>query len=329
MLKKTTTTRHFVIPFDINYLPKALVTYSSLSQFHNNFIFHAFCFDNLTYEVIKNLKYQNFIPYKPSDFENKELLKAKNQKTKMYEYYWSCKAYLVEKVMDEQNADIVTYIDCDFMFFDTPEYIFDEMEKADVLIQPNNFSAEEAKQFIPVGYYCTCFESFRNNQNGRNILKWWHKKCMDWCYAEFKDGLFADQKYLDDWRLRFSNVREITTVGANITPWNVQKYDISVKQKKIHVNRWPLVYYHFHSFKMNLINYSYQITGDRENYYRISNEVKIIIYPPYIKSLKDAIRKLKKDLSYLVYAENNPDSTIKMAKKSKKIHFSSYKKAIE
>ena len=277
MLKNSSNTRHFVVPFDINYLPKCLVMYQSLSKFHKDFVLHAFCFDDLTYDLVKRLNYQNFIPYKQSEFENKELLNAKADKKKLYEYYWACKPYLIKKVMEEQNAEIATYIDCDFMFFNSPECIFDEMKNADVLIQPNNFSAEEMKQFIPVGYYCSCFESFRNNTNGRRVLEWWHNKCMEWCYADFKNGLFADQKYLDDWRVRFKKVREITTVGANIAPWNIQKYDLAHKGKSIYVNNQPLIYYHFHSFKMNLMNYDYEVTGDRENYYRIPKVVEKII----------------------------------------------------
>lgn len=325
MKSKNNKIRHFVITFDSNYLPKAIVCYLSLSKYHRNFFFHAFCFDKVSFCVLKKLNYKNFIAYKQSDFENEELISAKKKKVKLYEYYWSCKPFLIRKVMLEQKADIVTYIDADFMFFDSPECIFDEMGDADVLIQPNNFSFEEVKQFIPVGYYCTCWESFRNTRNGRRILNWWHKKDMEWCLAEFKPGLFADQKYLDDWRIRFRNVRENSIVGANVAPWNIQKYDLSNREGKVYVNIWPVIYYHYHGFRMNIVDYEYIITGDRENYYTISKEAIEYIYKPYITELKTIIKMLKKFKGYEKYVQQNPFSQVHLLSKNAEPKFASYK----
>lgn len=319
-------TRHFVTGLDSNYLAKAVACYRSLTKYHKNFVLYAFCFDDITYKVIKKLNIDNFIPYHTSEFETKEIVKAKVGKTKMYEYYWACKPYFIRKVMDEKKANMVTYIDSDFMFFDSPEKIFKEMGEADVLIQPNNFSYDEEKQFIPVGYYCTCYETFRNNANGRKILNWWHKKDMHWCLAEFLPGLFADQKYLDDWRIRFKKVRENSLIGANVAPWNMQKYDFCIRNKKIYINNERLIYFHYHSFKMNLENLKYIITGDRDNYYRITPDAKKIVYPPYIRLLKQTIKDLKSIPEFKKYAKKYPESNIKLMNHTKKAEFSSYKK---
>ncbi len=324
-----TKLRHFVTLLDANYVAKCITMYKSLSKHHSNFNLYVFCFDDLSYQVIKGLKYKNLIAFHSSDFENKELLKCKEDKTKLYEYYWACKPYSILKVMKDTKADIVTYIDSDFMFFGSPEPLFKELGDNDVLLQPNNFSVEEMKQFIPVGYYCTCYESFRNNANGRKILKWWHKKDMEWCYAVFEPGRFADQKYPEDWRTRFKKVREVLNVGANVAPWNIQKFDTSTKGGKIYVSDYPLIYYHYHSFRMNLLNYKFTLTGDRENYYRLPKDAIEIIYPPYIKLLRGVVKMLKKNKSYAEYSKVNPNSEIKLAKEAKKTVFSSYKEAAE
>ena len=230
-------------------------------------------------------------------------------------YYWSCKAFLVKKVIKEQGAESATYIDCDFMFFDSPEKIFQEMGEADVLIQPNNFSYLRVNDFVPVGYYCSCFECFKNTKNGLRVLNWWHKKCMEWCFTRFEDGKFADQKYLDDWRTRFRGVREITEVGANVAPWNAQKYDFLLKGKQIFINgKWPLIYYHFHSLRMNLSDYKYTITGDRHNSYEISPQLEELVYKPYVKRLGGVIKKLKKIEEYKKYTEVNPEGLYQLQK---------------
>lgn len=320
--------RHIATFFDSNYLAKAIVTYESLREQKIKFTLYGFCFDDLSYEVIKALNFPNFIPIHTSQFENEELLQSKKNKDKFYEYYWSCKPYIIKWVMDNYRADLVTYIDCDFMFFKSPEVIFDEIGKNDVLIQPNNFSSDELKQFVPVGYYCSCFESFRNNKNGRFVLDWWHKKCMDWCKAVFEPGRFADQKYLDDWRVRFKKVREISNIGANLAPWSIQKYEISGDKKgNVFVNDANLIYFHYHSFKMNISDLKYLITGDRDNFYRISDTDVKLIYKPYIKHMKKVIINLKKIKSFRDYVEANPNSDVKLFDNKGIVNFSSYKEA--
>jgi hypothetical protein len=187
---------------------------------------------------------------------------------------------------------------------------------------------DEVKEFEPVGYYCSCWESFKNNTNGRRVLDWWHNSCMEWCYASFEEGRFADQKYLDKWRSMFEGVRELTNIGANIAPWNIQKYDLGMNEGIIKVNdKWPLIYYHFHSFKMNLTNYEYIITGDRENFYKIPENVVEMVYTPYIKLLKECIIEAKNNAEYLEYTKENPEGNIKLANPNTKVEFSSYKEA--
>lgn len=320
--------RVIVTFFDSNYIAKAIATYKSLAKVHDNFELYAFCYDDLSYQVVKKLNYENFIPIQPSEFENEELLRVKAGKTKMYEYYWACKPYTVSWIMNKTGAESVTYIDCDFMFFQSPEPIFEESDRTDVLIQPNNFSYDEEKQFLPVGYYCSCWETFRNNTNGRAVLEWWHKSCMEWCYARFEEGKFADQKYLDKWRLDFKGVREVVNIGANIAPWNVQKYDLSNENGKVLINNlYPVIYYHYHSFKMNLIDYSYILTGDRENFYRLQDELTEVIYRPYIELLKECTIEARKIQEYDQYAHEFPDSNIKLANNQGIATFDSYKEA--
>ncbi len=299
--------RHIVIGTDANYLPRALVFYKSLSSVHSNFVLHVFCFDEVTYNVLKKLNYENIIIYRLSEIENKELLKAKSTKKRMYEYYWTLNPAMGKRIIGEQNIDFIALADCDMMFFDSPESIFEEFYGADVIIQPNNFSFQHEKDLIPVGYYCTSFQCFRKNKNGKAILGWWYDQCVKWCSSKFEEGKFGDQKYLDDWRIRFKNVREVENPGTNVAPWNIQKFDVSKRNKKIFLNnKWPLVYYHFHSFRMSLTNYKFIITGDRKNSYKIDKNAINLIYSPYIKLMKETIKMLKKVREYKEFIKTNP-----------------------
>jgi hypothetical protein len=267
-----------------------------------------FCFDDLSYNVFKSLSLQSLRIYHPKEWETEELLRVKASKVKRYEYYWACNPYLTRKVFLEQEADFTSSCDCDLMFFQSPEIIFQELEGSDILIQPNNYSFPFVKDSPKVGYYCTSFQTFRKNENSLKVLNWWHERTMEWCASTFEEGKFGEQKYLDDWRTRFKKVREIVNVGTNVAPWNIQKYDVSSVKGHVMVNNiFPLVYYHYHSFRMNLSNYKYIITGDRDNNYPIAEDAIKFIYKPYIEILKETVVELKKIKDYRDYTESNPE----------------------
>jgi len=212
-----------------------------------------------------------------------------------------------KKVLYEQKIDAIALADCDIMFFQSPEVIFDEFEGADVIIQPNNFSYQFENDFVPYGYYCTSFQCFRNNKNGKKIINYWYDKCIEWCSHIREEGKFGDQKYLDDWRIRFKRVREVSNVGTNIAPWNIQKFDLAKKNGQVVINnKWPLIYYHYHSFRMNLSNYEYIVTGDRNLKYPIADDAMRLIYEPYIQIVRDVVIELKKIKEYYEYTLTNP-----------------------
>ncbi len=307
--------RHIVIGVDANYLHKAVVFYKSLSLHHNNFILHLFCFDEVTFSVLNEFRYKNIILYHPTEFETNEILNLKKTKDRLYEYYWALNPYIARKVILEQNCDFVTLSDCDLMFFQSPEIIFREFDEADAIIQPNNFSQIYDNDFARYGYYCSSFQCFRNNENGKKILDYWYGKCLEWCSHTGEKGKFGDQMYLDDWRRRFEHVREVTNPGTNVAPWNVQKFDFSTKDGEVLINNvWPLVYYHYHSLKMNLIDYSTMITGDRNLAYPIAEDAVRLIYDPYIKILETTVEELKKHKVYKDYVSTNPQGNYHLQK---------------
>lgn len=296
---------------DANYLPKFLVCYKSLiKHFDNKFILHLYCFDNVVFNILKRRKLKNLKIYKKEEFEITEVISQKQNK-KTHEYYWTYTPIVLEKTMQSlKENDILVYMDTDMMFFSSPQVIFDELEDKDVLIQPNNFSVKERWQFEPIGYYCTAFNIFRINDNTRKIISEWKNQCIKWCGADFTTGNFGDQKYMDYWRDQYENVRETTVVGANIAPWNIHKYDVSQRKDGVYLNNNPLIYYHFHAFKMNFDDYEYMIEGDRDNHYEIRKDAIEYIYKPYIEEYKIILEDLKNEKEFLKYILLNPKGIV-------------------
>ena len=292
---------------DANYIPKFLICFNSLQEhFENQFVMHLHCFDDASYEILSKYNLANLELYKNDEFEIPEAI-AQKEKKKSYEYYWTYTPIVLEQVMSRVEEDaIVVYMDTDMKFYSSPKPIFDELEDKDVLIQPNNFSVKERWQYEPIGYYCTSFNVFRNNDNSRRIVSEWKSQCLQWCGSSFENGLFGEQKYQDFWRDTYPNVREVTEVGANIAPWNIHRYDVSTRNGQVYVNNKPLIYYHFHAFRMNFDDLSYIIEGDRDNHYEISQEAVDNIYMPYIEDYKKVLTELKENQDFCEYVRKNP-----------------------
>jgi hypothetical protein len=135
---------------------------------------------------------------------------------------------------------------------------------------------------------------FKNDIDGRNILEWWRQRCKEWCYSRFEDGKFGDQKYLDNWLSRFKNVHIPTHIGCGVAPWNIQQYNIFVKNNVIIVSdkvtgiEQPLIFFHLHAIKKYKISNK---THWQLGWYFINGDAIELIYKPYILGLIDIERK--------------------------------------
>jgi hypothetical protein len=60
-----------------------------------------------------------------------------------------------------------------------------------------------------------------------------------------EDGKYGDQKYLENWPKRFDGVVVLKHKGANLAPWNVEDYSISLRNGQVMVDNDPVIFYHF------------------------------------------------------------------------------------
>jgi hypothetical protein len=142
----------------------------------------------------------------------------------------------------------ITYIDSDLCFFNDPELIYSEIGDDSIAITPHRF-AKRNKACEEWGLYNVAFNFFRRDEEGLACLNWWRDRCIEWCYDRLEDGKFADQKYLDDWPVRFKKVKILDSSGINLAIWNVEDASLGIIGNKILVDQKPLIFYHFHGFK--------------------------------------------------------------------------------
>ena len=278
---------NFCTLFDANYLPRALVMYRSLVATGENFKLYVVCFDDLALEVLNKLKLANLIAIPLGNFESSALLAIKTQRTAA-EYCWTCTPHVIRYVLDIYKLAQVTYLDADLCFYEKPSILLTEFKQtgASVMITDHRYTPRY-DQSATSGIYCVQFMTFNADEYGLKVLQWWQDRCLEWCYARCEDGKFGDQKYLDDWPMRFERVHVLQHLGGGVAPWNVQQYGLSRHSDRLYVNELPLVFYHFHAYK-------YYADGrhDFVSLYHLNSEAVILLYRPYGLALLKAYEEI-------------------------------------
>ncbi len=286
---------NFCTLFDSNYLSRGLAMYHSLEKVCNNFHLYIFAFDDQSASILKSLSLAKATIVTLNEFEDEKLLAIKPSRNKA-EYCWTCTPSTVLYVLQNYNVELCTYLDADIFFFSDPKVLLDEIGEKSVLITEHRYSKEHDQSKIS-GKYCVQFVSFRKNNLGLEVLKWWRERCIEWCFEEPENGKFGDQKYLDDWVTKFGSVHELKNLGGGVAPWNVSQYDFSQIENKIFCEerlsqiKFELVFYHFHSLKFSHNNAKIiaQIAGTN---YKISKSLVDLVYRTYLDSLGLAIKMI-------------------------------------
>lgn len=277
----------FCTLFDSNYLTRGMAMYHSLTATGEDFQLYIFAFDELAETLLKKMALPNVTVISLQEFESEELLNLKKTRSRA-EYCWTCTSFSILYVLEHYQAAEVTYLDADLYFFAKPSILLDEFHasQGDVLITEHRYSPQCRHHADVSGKYCVQFMTFKNNDNGLKVLKWWRDRCAECCTAIPKDGMFGDQKYLDDWTERFTGIHVLKNLGGGVAPWNVLQYAAGHGPT---VNGKQVVFYHYHGLKI-FSDDTYKLAS----YYLLPQNVIELFYLPYIKALEKAMDYVKK-----------------------------------
>lgn len=243
-------THYYCTHFDSNYLGHAKNLLHSLNKHDPDFKLFMFCFDKLSFDAVVEIKNKNVIPIFYEDLESFfPNLKVSKKNRNFVEYFFTCSPATCNYVMANfSEVDLITYLDADLFFFDSPAKIFQELEGYSIGIISHRFNFFTKRNKI-YGKFNVGWVSFKRDINGLDCLNDWMNDCIDWCYQKIEKTRFADQKYLDYWPQNYKRVKVIGNIGANVAIWNIKNYKLSLKDGKILVNDTPLIFYHFANLK--------------------------------------------------------------------------------
>lgn len=214
---------------------------------------------------------------------------CKKDRTK-YEYYASLKAaFLLYILKNNKKIEYVTYLDADLYAFNDLGNYLNTIKDYSILITPHRFKSKD-KKLTERGSFNAGFISIKNDSNGINCLEWWRAQVIVWCYNRVEDGKYADQKYLDSFPVKFSNVFIADHVGINAGPWNIKSQNVEVKNSRVYINGVPLIVYHFHGvYKISNVIFD---VGTSNYATWATLKVRKNIYMPYLVELKKMENKI-------------------------------------
>lgn len=276
--------RHYCTLFDKNYFLKGLALYRSLMRHETGFVLHVLCMDAVTHDLLVRMALANVRLIRRVDFEDADLLAVKPGRSAA-EYCWTCTSSLIAYVLRSRpEIELITYLDADLYFFASPDTVFEEFGEHSVLIIGHKFSPA-LRHLEENGRFNVGWVSFRRDADGLAALAWWRARCIEWCFARIEDGRMGDQKYLDSFATLFGGVHELAHRGANVAPWNFAGYRIAARDGRILIDDVPLIFYHFHSFRIR-IDGSFDPIGDA---YLTEAPLPEIVYSHYRQSIAEAL----------------------------------------
>jgi hypothetical protein len=168
------------------------------------------------------------------------------------EFCWTAAPVLCKRMVDISRAgDIVVYVDADLMFFGEPEILLDELgTDGTILIHEHRFSPDRVQYEPTSGRFNVGFVAFRVGDEARRCTDRWRGQVIEKCDLDPDNGFCGDQGYLNEWPALYSGARIMQNIGGGTAPWNLIAYNPSGNGSRPSVNGKPLVFFHYHAFRM-------------------------------------------------------------------------------
>jgi len=204
------------------YLPKVAVLYESLK---GNTEFDFYCLITDKQNIISGTSAVQYLTL--GDIE--ALIPSKIfGKYKGDALRWGSKPLLIQYLIQKGYGKVI-YVDNDIYFTDSPQIIFEYLEKNLFLLTPHFYQSNpnrHARWFeanFRVGLYNAGFIACTSES--LDILRWWQGCCEYNIKKRFFRGLFDDQKYLDLIPVLFDGVSVVKERRWNMAAWNDFEYD--------------------------------------------------------------------------------------------------------
>lgn len=285
-------TTEYVTFFDSAYLPQGLSLHNSIQLFDPQSRLTVYAMDNQVSKVLSELDLVGLDVLPAWDRLPNEIQVLRGRRDWLSLLWTTTPFVIADRLKNLSDGTRLYYVDADMALFRNPRPVFQEFEYSDrdILITAHNF-APEYDASHSVGEFAVQFLGVRRN-GAEDILRDWGEQCLKACPTSPGDGVFGDQKYLDNWPARFPQRIHIASDPEWFQgPWNAVRFPAS-----------RALAYHFHGLRI--------MKGGRvrlTTHYRLPGPTISTLYVPYTKMLNRALESIQRlGLSAPVQASNLP-----------------------
>lgn len=169
---------------------------------------------------------------------------------------WSLKPVFLKHLL--QAFDKMIYVDNDIYFYHDTDFLFEELNKYDILLTPHHYpkNPEKNQNWLEANFRRGLYNAgfFACNQKASKALDLWANCCLYRCENNVWRGLFVDQKYLDIIPLIHENTHILKHRGCNVAAWNkAENKKVKVKEVVLINEVFPIVFYHFNELSIREI----------------------------------------------------------------------------
>ncbi len=268
--------RNYLTLCDGAYAHYAHALFMSIKQHVSQFHLYVLCVDEAARDKLSPWQGEHLTLLLLSDHETADLLAVKATRTRG-EYCWTLTPFSFDFVFNTYpDVETLTYLDADLCFLGPDTAIRQEFiqSKKGALITLHAY-APDYDQSATSGKFCVQYVIFHRSQ-GRTILQDWQQKCLEWCFNRVENGRFGDQKYLDEWPIRFpDDVHVLTALNSILAPWNAIRFPYS-----------EAVIWHFHGLRLVEIDGRAQVQMDSS--YKLPDVTIKHVYEPYVAHLANS-----------------------------------------
>jgi hypothetical protein len=285
---------------DAKYLAQVVVMQRSLREALPGARSEVLCMDRQTRRVLEAMALPGLVPVAIEELESRdpELLAVREGRTP-HEYAQTAKPAICLDLLRRREADWVTYVDADSMFFSDPGPVFEELGEASIGILGHRFAPRFRSRERWASPYIPSWVSFANDPRGVEVARWWRSRCIEWCFHRVEGERHSDQGYLRDWPRRFDGVHVLQHPGLGPAPWT-HNDGLGREGATVTIDGQPLILFHYQSLRLQRAR---GITrGGRPvpdapmslfwrvyRGYRISDREQDLVWEPYLRRLGAAL----------------------------------------
>lgn len=164
---------------------------------------------------------------------------------------------LLRLMEEEQDADLIVYLDPDVYVFNPLDLIVPMMGEGEIGLVPHILAPEETDLGVRMtemsvtehGIYNLGHLVIRPGDKALGFARWWADRLDRYCFDDREHGLFTDQRWVDLVPAIFDGVRILKAPTLDVASWNIFGRTIRQNQpgdeRSFTVDDQPLVTYHF------------------------------------------------------------------------------------